>query len=47
MLHFTIANPEGYDLPESAIEKSVQFAALSGGSVTLCEILVKPLKTQM
>ncbi|MGI6741832.1 MAG: ornithine carbamoyltransferase [Brevefilum sp.] len=33
--HFTIANPEGYDLPESAIEKSVQFAALSGGSVTL------------
>lgn len=33
--HFTIANPEGYDIPESAIQKSRAFANTSGGSVTL------------
>lgn len=33
--HFRIANPEGYDMPESDIQQSKGFAHSSGGSVTL------------
>ena len=33
--HFRIANPEGYDLPQSAIDQSKELAKLSGGSVSL------------
>lgn len=33
--HFRIANPEGYDMPESDIKLSEGFAQSSGGSVTL------------
>ncbi|MEA3326447.1 MAG: ornithine carbamoyltransferase [Chloroflexota bacterium] len=32
---FRIANPEGYDMPDSDIELGKDFARLSGGSVTL------------
>lgn len=32
---FRIANPEGYDMPEGAVEQGRKFAELSGGSVTL------------
>ena len=31
---FRIANPEGYDMPETDVEKSKSLAAISGGSVT-------------
>ena len=33
--HFRIANPEGYDMPDEAIEQCRKFADLSDGSVTL------------
>ena len=32
---FSIANPEGYDMPEPAIQLGKQFAKISGGSVSL------------
>ncbi len=32
---FRIASPEGYDLPEDAVEESRKFAELSGGSVDI------------
>jgi len=32
---FTIANPEGYDMPDSAVQKARGFAKSTGGSVTL------------
>ena len=32
---FRIANPEGYDMPDAAVEMGQQLASLSGGSVTL------------
>ena len=33
--NFTIGNPEGYDMPESAIELGKQFAAASGSTISL------------
>jgi ornithine carbamoyltransferase len=35
--NFTIANPAGYDMPESSVEEGKQFAAESGSSITLLE----------
>jgi len=33
-LHFTIASPEGYDLPQGAVQKAREFAATSGSRLS-------------
>lgn len=35
--NFTIANPAGYDMPESSVDEGKKFAAESGASITLLE----------
>jgi ornithine carbamoyltransferase len=35
--NFTIANPAGYDMPESSVEEGKKFAVESGSSITLLE----------
>lgn len=34
--HFTIANPPGYDVPQTSVDQARSFASQSGGSVRLC-----------